>query len=157
MSFTKHDAGKLRMDLICPEFEAELAKVLTDGAAKYTVGGTPGDNNWQNAAPAEAGARYVAAARRHLNAYARGKAADDESGSSHLVHAACSLMFLRWFERKATAVQPEAIRDKAAAVRLRDNLACRDRKCVPEQPGDCRTYTGGGYIPCISCMEFYAH
>lgn len=99
MTFRKDDAAKNRYDLLDPLFEDELAKVLTDGAAKYS------DNNWQNATPAEAKARYVAAARRHLNAYARGKAVDDESGSSHLVHAACSMMFLRWFERRHEALR----------------------------------------------------
>ena len=95
MSFRKDDAGKLRFDLIDHEFEAELAAVLTHGASKYA------DNNWQNAEPVEAKARYYAAFRRHVLAYLRGESIDPDSGCPHLVCAACSLLFLRWFERNS--------------------------------------------------------
>jgi hypothetical protein len=92
--FVKHDADKLRFDLVDPCFEAELADILTHGARKYA------DDNWKNAEPAEAKARYYAAFRRHMNAWVQGEAIDPDSGRPHLICAACSLMFLRWFERQ---------------------------------------------------------
>lgn len=95
MEFVKHDAGKLRFDLIDHEFEAELAAVLTHGAAKYA------DNNWQNAGHGEARARYYAAFRRHALAWRRGEEIDADSGLPHLACMACCLMFLRWFERES--------------------------------------------------------
>jgi hypothetical protein len=89
----KHDGGKLRFDLVDHEFEAELAAVLTHGAQKYA------DDNWKNANPADARARYYASFRRHVLDWRRGREFDADSGLPSLVCAACSLMFLRWFER----------------------------------------------------------
>lgn len=82
----KNDENKLRFDLISPFFEEELARVLTYGANKYGV------NNWQKL---EDGiTRYYAALRRHLNAFWQDKEVDEESGLSHLAHAAANIMFL---------------------------------------------------------------
>ena len=94
MSFTKHDTGKLRFDLTDEIFEEELVRVLMHGAAKYT------DDNWKKAEPEEAKKRYYAACRRHLSAWASGELSDNESGLPHLMHAACCLLFLRWYERE---------------------------------------------------------
>jgi hypothetical protein len=91
MTFVKHDAGKLRFDLLDPEFEAGMAVVVTLGAAKYD------DENWKRCT--EPFRRYYAALRRHLNAFAQGERVDEESGVSHLYHAAVCLMFLAHFER----------------------------------------------------------
>lgn len=88
----KDDGEKLRFDLIEPEFEEDLAKVLTLGAEKYAA------NSWQNLPDAED--RYYAALRRHLNAYRQGEKVDEESGLSHLAHVACNVMFLAHFERE---------------------------------------------------------
>jgi hypothetical protein len=95
--FVKHDNGKLRFDLLDDAFEAEVAAVLTHGATKYA------DNNWQRANPSEAKARYYAAIRRHLSAWRRGEEIDPDSGQPHLACVACSVMFLRWFERETDA------------------------------------------------------
>jgi hypothetical protein len=94
MSFTKHDAGKPRFDLIDPAFDLERAEVLTDGAASY------GDDNWKSAAPAEARRRYQAALDRHFNAWKRGETHDPQSGRPHLAHVAINAEFLRHFERQ---------------------------------------------------------
>lgn len=94
-NFTKNDDGKLLFHLIQPEFLHELAEVLTDGAKKYSP------DNWKNCpAPYE---RYYSALQRHLNAYAQGEGQDQESGRSHLMHAACCILFLRHFERVAAS------------------------------------------------------
>ena len=92
MKFTKHDAGKLRLDLIEPEFLEGLAAILTLGAAKYSAA------NWKQCPnPYE---RYYSALQRHLLAFAKDERTDKESGRSHLYHAACCLMFLAHFEAK---------------------------------------------------------
>jgi hypothetical protein len=83
---TKHDDGKARFDLIPPNAERTLAEVLTMGAEKY------GPDNWKKVDDLER--RYIAAARRHVNAYARGEVLDSESGLHHLAHAAASLLFI---------------------------------------------------------------
>jgi hypothetical protein len=90
MSFRKDDQGKLRMDLLSPDFLEGVAKILTLGAAKY------GARNYINCK--EPYERYYAALQRHLTAYARGELVDQESGESHLLHAACCLQFLYEYE-----------------------------------------------------------
>lgn len=89
--FQKHDQDKTRFDLVCPDFVEGLAKVLTHGARKYS------DNNWVNCP--QPFQRYYSALQRHLTAFAKGEPADEETGLSHLYHAACCLMFLASFER----------------------------------------------------------
>ena len=86
----KFDIGKVRFDLLLPEFEEEVAKVLTMGAEKYEA------NNWQKVDDAKD--RYYAALRRHLNAWRKGEKIDEESGLSHLAHVACNAMFLMYFD-----------------------------------------------------------
>lgn len=80
----KHDENKLRYDLIPPEVEEELAKVLTYGAVKYAP------NSWRGV---EAD-RYLAAAGRHRIAHQRGELYDKESGLLHLSHLLCNVAFL---------------------------------------------------------------
>lgn len=86
---TKHDAQKLRMDLLPPEAEIALATVLTYGADKYNA------DNWRKGLSFS---RVLAAAQRHLNAYRRGEYSDEESGLPHLWHALCNLAFLVTFD-----------------------------------------------------------
>ena len=88
----KDDDGKLRFDLIEPQFEEEVAAVLTLGAKKYEA------NNWQKVEdPVN---RYYAALRRHLNAWRSGEKTDPESGLSHLAHVATNIMFLLHFDQE---------------------------------------------------------
>ena len=88
----KNDTGKARYDLVSPEFEEAVAKVLTFGAEKYEP------NNWQKVEDGKD--RYYSALRRHLAAYRTGEKVDEESGLSHLAHAACNIMFLMHFEKE---------------------------------------------------------
>lgn len=88
---TKHDQGKLRMDLIPPEAERALAEVLTYGANKYE------DRNWEKGIKYS---RIYAALRRHLLAWVEGEEIDPESKLSHLSHAFCCLAFLVTYERR---------------------------------------------------------
>lgn len=87
----KDDKGKPDVSLIYPDFILGIARVLTYGADKY------GRNNWKKLS--EPWPRYYAAAQRHLLARQMGEEEDTESGYSHLLHAACNLMFLYYIER----------------------------------------------------------
>lgn len=86
----KNDDGKLRFDLLPPEFEEAVTEVLTYGAKKY------GENNWKQVENATE--RYYAALRRHLNAWRQGEISDPESGLDHLAHVATNVLFLMYFE-----------------------------------------------------------
>jgi hypothetical protein len=86
----KFDQDKVRMELLPPFAQEEIAKVLTYGARKYDP------YNWAKGMP---WTRVYGAAIRHLNAFARGEDKDPETGLSHVAHAACNLMFLLEYER----------------------------------------------------------
>lgn len=80
-----------RLELVDVDFIEELAEVLTYGAKKYS------DNNWQNL---ENGIdRHYGAMRRHLAAYRKGEWLDQESKLPHLWHVATNVMFLCFHER----------------------------------------------------------
>lgn len=64
----------------------EVVKVLDFGAKKYAR------DNWKYVDDAHN--RYLAAAFRHMSAYAQGEAKDPETGLSHMAHAACCVLFL---------------------------------------------------------------
>jgi len=82
----KFDQGKLRHDLVLPEFEDAIAEVLTFGAQKYAAHSWKQVPDYKN--------RYYSALRRHLNAWRAGEKTDPESGLPHLAHAACNIYFL---------------------------------------------------------------
>jgi hypothetical protein len=85
MAGIKHDQDKPPMDLLDYEFLEQLAEVLQMGAAKYSR------HNWREGIPLS---RNVAATQRHLSKFMQGIDLDDESGVSHLAHAAVDIMFL---------------------------------------------------------------
>jgi hypothetical protein len=82
----KHDADKLRFDLLPWKALRSVVAVLTLGARKYAV------DNWRHVP--DRPRRYLAAAMRHLVSHASGETYDQESGEPHLAHAACCLLFL---------------------------------------------------------------
>jgi hypothetical protein len=82
----KHDQGKPRFDLIPALAESEIAKVLAYGADKYSA------ENWRFVE--NAGSRYLAAAKRHINQWQQGEIEDKESNLHHLAHAITGLMFI---------------------------------------------------------------
>lgn len=90
MKGVKKDGEKDRWDLLPYGPVAEVVKVLTFGARKYS------DDNWQQVPQARK--RYFAAAMRHLVAWFRGERYDPESKIHHLAHAVCCLLFLMWFD-----------------------------------------------------------
>lgn len=86
---TKNDAGKLRLDLIPPEFEKGLAEVLTYGAKKYEP------KNWEKGIKYS---RVYASLRRHLLSWLMGEDIDPESGLPNLFLATFNLMALSTYE-----------------------------------------------------------
>lgn len=82
----KYDTDKPMMDLIPPLMEMEVARVLTVGAQKYSP------DNWRQVPDLRR--RYIAAAKRHINALSQGIARDNETALHHAAHAVCCLMFL---------------------------------------------------------------
>lgn len=101
----KLDAGKVRMGLVLGGFAnalTEVAKVGTNGAAKYS------DNGWKQVPNAEA--RYTDALLRHVFKHMRGEEIDPEWGLPHLAHAAwgCLAVLEKMLERqKADQTLPE--------------------------------------------------
>lgn len=85
----KDDQKKLRVDLIPPEIEEALAKVLTHGAEKY------GDNNWKGGIEYH---RIYGALRRHLLAWRKGEIIDEDSRLPHLWLALTELSFLVYYD-----------------------------------------------------------
>lgn len=79
------DEGKLRLDLIPPSLNEEVAKVLGFGAKKYS------DNNWRKGMD---WMKIYASIKRHLHEWEKCNDTDIESGLPHLGHAACDLAFL---------------------------------------------------------------
>ncbi len=81
----KYDSGKVRMDLLPPLAEVEIAKVFTFGAQKYS------DWNWAKGMDP---VRLESAIKRHLAEWKLGYDNDPETGLSHLAHAGCGIMML---------------------------------------------------------------
>lgn len=82
---TKNDTGKPRISLVPFEFIEGVAKIMTFGAKKYDA------YNWTKGFEYS---RLMDAIYRHLGSFERGVEIDEESGESHLLHAACGIMFL---------------------------------------------------------------
>lgn len=81
----KHDADKIRLELLPIGALEEVSAVLTEGAKKYQ------DWNWKNGMR---WSRLIGALLRHTFAYARGCDRDAETGRLHLAHAVCCALFL---------------------------------------------------------------
>lgn len=80
----KFDISKPNMALISPLALAYLSQVLTFGATKYK------ENNWRKGLDQT---KLIAAALRHITAFAAGLEVDPETGLPHMAHAMCCCMF----------------------------------------------------------------
>lgn len=90
----KADAGKRKVTLTPRQIIWDIAEVREYGNNKYPKGGP---NNWMNVEPQ----RYRDALMRHLLLYLDDPSSvDEESGISHLKHAACNIAFLCEMEKK---------------------------------------------------------
>lgn len=84
----KHDAGKLRYDLIPTRPLEALARTYTEGAATY------GDENWREGMSWK---RVYGAIMRHLEASRAGRDVDPDSGCLSLASAAWGCFTLMEF------------------------------------------------------------
>jgi len=92
----KNDQGKLRVDLLSPDSLLGIARILGYGSTIY------GDRNW------ELGllySRVYAATLRHILKFWGGENIDEDSGLSHLDHAACCIHFLQHYEKNKNRYQ----------------------------------------------------
>lgn len=81
----KYDKGKIRLGLMPPLAESQIAAVFTYGADKYDAW------NWAKGIASE---RLLSAALRHIAQFRLGFDTDQESGLHHLAHAGCCIMML---------------------------------------------------------------
>jgi hypothetical protein len=89
----KLDAGKPKPGLVIGGFAnalSEVVKVGTYGASKYT------EDGWMFVENADK--RYMDAMYRHLLEHHKGYEFDEESGLSHLAHAAWNLLAVLAFD-----------------------------------------------------------
>lgn len=98
---TKHDEGKLPLDLLPVESIEEIAKVLQFGQRKYDSWNWSKGFKWS---------RLLGACLRHLFAYMRGEDKDPESGLSHLAHCGCCILFLLYHEKYYKSLDDRHIR-----------------------------------------------
>lgn len=101
----KYDEGKVRMDLLPPEFLFATADILTFGANKYEA------RNWEKGM---SWGRVFGALMRHMWAWWGGKGPtsksfmftdyDMETAKSHLWHASCCLAFLVTYEERGIGI-----------------------------------------------------
>lgn len=87
----KHDGGKVRLELLPPEFLVATGLVLTFGAEKYGV------RNWERGMK---WSRVFGALMRHMWAWWGGEQRDPETGYSHLYHASACIAFLIAYEER---------------------------------------------------------
>jgi hypothetical protein len=85
---SKFDTDKPKYSLVPWEALEGFVDVLNFGAKKY------GPEDWKGVEPV----RYRDSLMRHVVAHMKGEILDEESGMSHLDHAMCNLVFLKWFE-----------------------------------------------------------
>lgn len=83
----KFDSTKVRLELVPPELVYAAGRAMTYGAIKYAP------HNWSKP-PGLEEERLMGAVLRHLFAYQSGELIDNESGLSHLDHAAAALGML---------------------------------------------------------------
>lgn len=82
----KADAGKPRLSLVPMQILFDVAQIREYGCEKYKD-----PDNWKRVEPD----RYVDAMLRHLLRFVQDRdSVDEESGLSHLSHAACNIAFL---------------------------------------------------------------
>lgn len=87
----KFDSGKAPYHLLAFDAIGGTVDVLAFGAAKYAP------RNWEKGIVYS---RVYAAALRHMTAWWMGEDGDQETGLSHLDHAACCLMFLQAYTKR---------------------------------------------------------
>ena len=84
--------GKNRLDLVPPELILSVGKVLSESSDKH------GDRNWEKGESNYGD--HFASLLRHLYKWWMRVPVDQDTGESHLSHAACRLAFLIVYEER---------------------------------------------------------
>lgn len=87
----RFDAGKARMDLLCPIAMEGCAMVLAFGAKKYA------EWNWAKGMP---WSKVIGSLLRHTFKFMSGEDLDPESGLPHVDHLLCNAVFLSNYYRR---------------------------------------------------------
>ena len=87
----RYDTGKLRLDLLPPEWEEALAQVMTHGVKKYA------ERNWELGMD---WSKVYGPLRRHVLAWLKGEELDRESGLPHMAHVAWNALALMVYEQR---------------------------------------------------------
>jgi len=108
----KKDEGKVRLELIPPELIFAVGEILTFGSKKYPY------RNWEKGM---SWGRCYGALMRHLWSWWGGKGPtthsflfgdlDEETGRSHLWHAACCITFLLTYEERNIGTDDRVTKD----------------------------------------------
>ena len=85
----RHDTGKVRLDLLPPEWEWALGQVMTAGAAKYEP------RNWEKGM---AWSKVLGPMRRHIVKWLAGETHDAETGCHHLAMVAWNALALMVYQ-----------------------------------------------------------
>jgi len=89
-SALRYDEGKLRVDLVPPQWVEWLAEVFTIGAKKYA------EHNWKKGMKFS---RMQGSMMRHLLKWQKGEKTDEESGLHPLLHVAWNALALVYYEK----------------------------------------------------------
>jgi hypothetical protein len=106
----KDTKGKIKLNLVPPRAYEQIAKVREFGNNKY--GSAWG---WLEACKES---DFIEAAKRHLNAYAKGEITDPESGLDHLDHALTSLAMASELKEINKEVSPELLENIEEARKI---------------------------------------
>lgn len=100
----KKDSGKVRYELLPPELLEAVSEILTFGAKKYD------DRNWELGMD---WSRVFGALMRHLWAWWNPftSSVDEETGKSHLWHAACCIAFLIAYEARGVGKDDRPVKN----------------------------------------------
>jgi FMN phosphatase YigB (HAD superfamily) len=116
----KYDKGKPSLARLPSRATFEVGRVFEHGATKYDDTDKLNDNNWRKGMR---WSRLLDASLRHIFAFKQGETMDQDSGLSHLAHAATSLLML------------EELRTLYPSGDDRDHVWARDRGYVLDIDG----------------------
>ncbi len=125
----RYNEGKLRIDLITPQMEKGLARVLTEGAKKYA------DRNWEEGL---SWMSVLASLKRHLIAFEEGEDYDKESGLLHIEHVLANAGFLTTYYQTRPEFDDRPVKYKKIALDIDGVIAdfktayCERRNIKPQ-------------------------
>lgn len=113
----RYNSGKVKVELLPPEWELALGIVMTRGAEKYEM------RNWERGM---SWGTMLGCARRHMLRFALGERHDRDTGCHHLAMAAWNLLALMTYD-----IREIGTNDMVAWAKEMDELA----KVLAIEPG----------------------